>query len=168
MFNLKDDMKDPRHPEDPLARWAGNVLGQLPDRTAPPSLAPRILAAVARHAMRPWYQRPWLQWPVALQVVAVVLMIGVIAAAWGLLLPRADAVSTSAAELAASHLGVVRPVGTLASVAGALGNALLLVLRGLNSWVTVAGLGILALFWSTTLGLGTACWRLAGGGSHRD
>jgi hypothetical protein len=165
VFNWKDDMKDPRHPEDPLARWAGGVLGQLPDRTAPPSLAPRILAAVARHAMRPWYQ---LQWPLPLQALAVVLMISAIAAAWGLLLPRADAVGTSAAELAASQLGVVRPVGTLASLASALGNALLLVLRGLNSWVTVAGLGILALFWSTTLGLGTACWRLAGGGSHRD
>ncbi|MBL9171943.1 MAG: hypothetical protein JNL10_00285 [Verrucomicrobiales bacterium] len=161
-------MKDPRHPEDPLARWAGNVLGQLPDRTAPPSLAPRILAAVARHANRPWYQRPWVQWPVALQWVAVALMLSAIAAAWGLLLPRADAVGTTAAELATSQLDLVRPVGSLASMLGALGNALLLILRGLNSWVTVAGVGILALFWSTTLGLGTACWRLAGGGSGRD
>lgn len=161
-------MKDPRHPEDPLARWAGNVLGQLPDRTAPPSLAPRILAAVARHANRPWYQRPWLQWPAAVQFLSVVLMISVMAAAWSLLLPRADAVGTSAAELAASRLELVRPVGAFTGLLGALGNALLLVLRGMNSWVTVAGVGILALFWSTTLGLGTACWRLAGGGSQRD
>lgn len=162
-------MKDPHTHDDGLARWASDVLRQLPTRPAPVALAPRVLAAVARLQSRPWYRQPWRLWPLALQVLSTVLVAGALAALWWFLLPRADAVGTSAAQLAASQWEMARPVTARADLLGALFKAVLLVLRGLNTWVIAAALGALALAWSTTLGLGTACWRMAAGtGSPED
>lgn len=156
-------MNDPRHNEEPLARWAGNVLGQLPHRTAPRGLAPLILAAVARQRSVPWYRRPWRLWPGSARMLSATLVGGSFAALWWFLLPQADTVSASAAQAAAAQWEVVRPWAALSTLVSAVGKALLLVARGLNPWVLVALGGLLALLWSTTLGLGTACWRMAAG-----
>jgi len=160
----------PKSPEsqDPLARWADGVLRQLPDRPAPSGLAERILLAVARSRVLPWHRRPWGQWPVALRVLAGLMAAGILSLMWWLLLPEADAMTRSAAQAASSQLDALGPWSAAVSLAHSLANALILVLRGLNPWLLAAGAGFLAILWSTTLGLSTACWRLAVGPSRHS
>lgn len=163
-------MKDPhiaRVEKEPLARWAGNVLGQLPPRPAPPGLVALILADLRRRQAAPWYQQSWRMWSGPVQMAAAVLIGGIFAAVWWFLLPQADAVSLSASQAAAAQLEVVRPITAVSSIVASIGKALLLVLRSFNTWALASVIGILVIAWSTALGLGTACWRMAGGG-HQD
>ena len=148
-------------PKDPLAAWADQALRQLPARRAPATLAPRVLAALARQRVQAWYRRPWLNWPRHFQVLSFLLFAGVIGAAAWVLLPHADAVSLADMERSLAQSDAIKPVSTVVSVSGALGNALLLVLRNTQAWVLAAVLGALAFLWCSCLGLGTACWRLA-------
>jgi len=155
-------------PQDPLARWAEGILRQLPDHPAPAGLAGRILRAVAGHPALPWHRRPWSEWSAGLRAAAGVAALAALAALWWLLLPEADAVTRSAAQVASSQIEALGPWSAVLNLTRSVGNALLLVLRGLNPWMLAAGAGFFAVLWSTTLGLGTACWRIANGPSSRD
>ena len=159
-------MNDPRPNRtegDPLATWADRTLRQLPARRAPSTLAPRVLAWLARQQTLPWYQRPWFRWPRHFQLLSVVLGAAIAGAVIWFLLPHADAVSLASAKQAAEQFQPVRDVATTAGIFTTLGNALLLVVKSLNGWLLATLLGAFAVAWSTTLGLGTACWRLAAG-----
>lgn len=57
-------------------------LRRLPAPTAPVSLLPRVMQAVAQAEERPWYSRAWVTWPRAVQAVSAVLLLGVIAGLW--------------------------------------------------------------------------------------
>ena len=82
-------------PNDPLIR----ALRALPAPTAPPTLAPRVMAAVqarlAQPPARTWFEWP-LRWRVSSVAAAVAMLIGVIVA-WPLVLgwgqPAIDAVT---------------------------------------------------------------------------
>lgn len=156
-------MNNPQRNDERLAQWAHQMLGQLPDRRAPSALAPRILAAVAKQRSLPWYRLPWHRWPATHRILSATLMGAAFVALWWFLLPRADTAGATAAQLAASQLDVFRPVTALGDLIAALGNAAILVLRGFNTWVIVTLVAAFALMWTATLGLGTACWRMATG-----
>lgn len=53
-----------------LEQLIGRELSALPRPAAPPTLRPRVLAAVRSHLARPWYQRTWRTWPAALQAAS--------------------------------------------------------------------------------------------------
>lgn len=156
-------MKEGRTSQEPLAEWTDQVLRQLPARRAPATLAPRILQAIARQRALPWYRRPWMEWPRLHQVITAVATLLILGVGGWWVLPHADAVSLTAATEAASQLETVREVSATASILKSLGQALVLVVRSLHTWVLAILLGLAALIWTTTLGLGTACWRLASG-----
>lgn len=59
---------------DGLERLIGRKLAALPLPAAPPTLWPRVLAAVHAHLARPWYRRPWRSWPAALQAASFGLL----------------------------------------------------------------------------------------------
>lgn len=56
-----------------LERRLGEALARLPLPQAPPTLAPRVMVALARRRGRPWYRREWLEWPRQWQVVSAAL-----------------------------------------------------------------------------------------------
>ena len=56
-----------------LERRLGEALARLPQPKAPASLTPRVMAAIARQAGRPWYRREWLEWPRQWQIVSAAL-----------------------------------------------------------------------------------------------
>jgi hypothetical protein len=64
-----------------LERLTDRALGSLPRLRAPRTLLPRVLAAVAAEASRPWYARAWLSWPLGWQLVSGVAAVLVIVAA---------------------------------------------------------------------------------------
>ena len=156
-------MKEGRSSQEPLAEWTDQVLRQLPARRAPASLAPRILQAIARQRALPWYRRPWMEWPRLYRVITAVATLLVLGFGGWWILPHADVVSLSAATEAASQFETVREVSVTAGILKSLGQAVLLVVRSLHAWVLAGLLGLAALIWTTTLGLGTVCWRLASG-----
>lgn len=53
-----------------LERLTDGALRELPTPRAPRTLLPRVLAAVAAEARRPWYSRAWLSWPLRWQLVS--------------------------------------------------------------------------------------------------
>ncbi len=153
-------MKPNREPNDPLATWADHTLKQLPVRRAPATLAPRVVAALARQRGLPWYQQPWFRWPRHLQALAFLLATALLFGLAWFIIPHGDAVSLAAAQQAASQLELVKPVTTTFDVLGTLGHAGTLLFRSLSGWALAAVLGGAAFLWCSTLGLGTAAWRL--------
>ena len=57
-------------------------LRRLPAPTAPVSLLPRVMQAVAQAEAKPWYSRAWVTWPRAVQAFSAVLLLGVIVGLW--------------------------------------------------------------------------------------
>ncbi|HWB99211.1 MAG TPA: hypothetical protein VG672_21025, partial [Bryobacteraceae bacterium] len=51
------------------------LLRELPELNAPASLAPRVLAALARKTALPWYRQPWTAWPFYLRLAVFVLLL---------------------------------------------------------------------------------------------
>ena len=64
-----------------LERLTDRALRSLPAPRAPRSLLPRVLAAVAAEASRPWYARAWLSWPLPWQLVSGAATLSVIVVA---------------------------------------------------------------------------------------
>ena len=64
-----------------LERLTDRALRTLPTPRAPRSLLPRVLAAVAAEASRPWYARAWLSWPLHWQLVSGAATVSVVVAA---------------------------------------------------------------------------------------
>src|SRR5262245_12551033 len=83
----------------------GRSLRRLPSPRAPETLLPRVLAAVAAWAQRPWYERAWFTWPAPLQIGSIavfVLLAGLALIAWpGVHVTLASAISAPAAPLLA-------------------------------------------------------------------
>ena len=59
---------------DELEQRMRDELARLPSPGAPPTLLPRVLAAVDAWVGRPWYARAWFTWPLAWQAVSVVFV----------------------------------------------------------------------------------------------
>lgn len=55
------------------------ALRSLPYGPAPATLLPRVMAAVAAWAERPWYERAWFTWPVAWQVCSAAAVLILVA-----------------------------------------------------------------------------------------
>lgn len=148
-------MNERQSNEAGLAAWADRTLKQLPPRSAPATLAPRVLAQIARQPALAWYRRPWMSWPRQFQWLSVVLFAMVMGCLYGLLWPALTSVNVTAAPTE-----WVQPVSTTVTIFGALGNAAASVLRNTQGWVLATGLGILASLYLSCIGLGTACWRI--------
>jgi len=156
-------MKKDRQSDDSLAAWADQVLKQLPPRPAPASLAPRVLAALARQQVLPWYRQPWFVWPRHIQILAALASAVIIGLGVWFILPQADSVNLVSAKQAVSQFETVREAHATAEILKSLGSAIVLVVKSLDGWLLAGVLAAFALVWSTTIGLGTACWRLASG-----
>lgn len=145
---------------DPLAKPAQNLLRQIADRPAPATLAPRILAELARRAQLVWYRRPWTEWPESLRWISTILLGGLVATILSLLESGWET-SKSSPSLTAVH-----EVPVLLQALESICRAVLLGLHQLpQSWLLIGGCGLTIVF-AGTFGLGTAAWRLARSSTH--
>ncbi len=55
-------------------------LKELPGFPAPPTLLPRVMAAVQAWTLRPWYARAWLTWPLRWRLASGVALVASAAA----------------------------------------------------------------------------------------
>ena len=156
----KPHMNRPASDPDPLAAWTDRALRQLPDRPAPTALAPRVLAEIRRRATAPWYRRPWLQWPGTPRWGSGLLLASSLVLLFGLLAPRAQEL----VQHQETFQQIARVDGTFSALGDALarvGAALLASAGQVESSAVIALLAVVAAAWMSTLGLGTACWRIA-------
>jgi len=148
----------PQYEKD-LEQQIDQALKRLPDLPAPPHLLPRVMEALARRQVLPWYRQPWQMWPVAFRVCALAFLLascgGLCFACWQL--TRAAGFSAAAQELAQTFSGVT----ALWNAVNVLLGAVLLVAKHLGTGFIVACGVALAFGYAICVGLGTACVRLA-------
>jgi len=84
--------------QETLATVVDTELRQLRTPLAPPTLLPRVMAAVQGWARRPWYTRRWFTWPLLWQaaLIAVLCLVG---AGGVMLLPSVEGVATRIATV---------------------------------------------------------------------
>lgn len=152
---------NPNRPE-PIDEWEGELdraLQRLPDRPAPSTLIPRVLAALEARACRPWYRREWSTWPRPFQGLSLAVL--------SFLLGALTYACLHFPELAAPDTMESRWntwVAPWVALWNA-GQAMLEVLTGLcqngGGWFCV-GLGVaVLLLYLSTLGAGTMLYRMA-------
>lgn len=153
----------PETPHEPealkeLERFVHSQFQRLPEIEAPPTLIPRVLAAVRAKEQRAWWQRSWFDWPAGWQIFSLAFLLALPAFvfvgsgwAWDRFQPNAPD----------SILSFVTFLRALADIADGLGNALFVTLRSLEQPWVLACTGLMAVMYLTCIGLGTACVRVA-------
>ena len=134
-------------------------LKALPELLAPRSLAPRVMAALARRDSLPWYRQSWPAWPVPVRVFALVISLALFAvfcyAGWEF--SQLPAFAVISGKLA----GVFSLIDSLLNTVNVLLAALLLAFKHLGNWVVFGSLAALALAYAMCVGLGSVYFRLA-------
>ena len=69
-------------PRGDLERLVDEELRRLPTPAAPPTLFPRVMAAVHAWTLRPWYARAWFTWPIGWQVASIGALAALLAGAF--------------------------------------------------------------------------------------
>ncbi|HUN26871.1 MAG TPA: hypothetical protein VMU67_11210 [Steroidobacteraceae bacterium] len=109
-----------------LERLIGRALGERPLERAPVSLEPRLLAALERRALRPWWQRGFAAWPAGPRALFLAGAVGGVALLWWALahLSRAGVPGQALAHVNAL-LAIPRDAGQAFLAIGELGVRLL-------------------------------------------
>jgi hypothetical protein len=133
-----------------------NGLGEL---SAPPTLAGRILRAIAQRTAAPWYRCAWQSWPLAAQAVSLVALLALFGGICFGVVELSHAVQASPVGQQAGEWFAW--FGVLWKTAGVLVDAAATAFRHLGMGIVIGcGLALLVTY-AACVGLGTACARLA-------
>jgi len=147
-------------PEDWEAQLDRALKG-LPNRRAPASLMPRVLATIEARARRPWYRQAWSTWPHAAQGLSLAvlsLLLGALTYAC-LHFPELGAPDAFRARLDTW----LAPLAAVWTVVAALGDVAQAVCTKTGGWICI-GLGTICVAaYLSAIGAGTALYRLACG-----
>ena len=117
------------------------------------------MLAVHRREMLPWYRRAWPTWPAGLQIVSILLLALIAGSLMAVvvhpsLLPGWDVVSRSLAQW-------TDPLARVWAEGEALLNGLSLLMKAFGQQLLLLGLFLAGLGYLFSVGLLTACYRLA-------
>lgn len=161
-------MKAPRNPhrsdtrgERPdLESWLDEQCRVLPDLPAPPTLIPRVMAALREREARSavWWRRPWWDWPRAAQAASLVLLslaIGLLG--WTVVEVREALLASYWQHALSEWRGQFAP---LLQIGHALGGVVATLARHLKGTVGMVLMGALIALYLTCIALGTLLFRL--------
>lgn len=135
-----------------LERRTDRALRRLPMPRAPHTLLPRVLAAAARLAQRPWYSRTWFTWPAPLRVASLVMGVLLMGVSVAMAPQMSDAGAAMSQYLDVALSAMPRMLDVITGIA-AIAQVML---RTLFQPAVIVGLGILVLL-VVTCG---ACWKI--------
>lgn len=134
-------------------------LKSLAPLSAPPSLAPRILAAIAARAEAPWYRRAWPTWPLVLQGTSLAILLALFGTlclgSWRFFQSETVAVTTEKVG------GVLSVFDLVLRTLGALRDAGLQVIQHVGSGYVIAFAAVVLMAYALCVALGSACVRFA-------
>lgn len=143
-----------------LAALVDRELARLPLPSAPPTLLPRVMAAVRGWSMRPWYQRAWFTWPPAWQLASVVVL-AMLVSVMALLVPDAQAAARDLTGSIMARLGLATKVPGLVQQLGATRTALEVVWRSLLQPVATHAAALVVLMFLASVTIASALSRVA-------
>ncbi len=148
-----------RHTDNQWEEVLDRELKTLPDRQAPSTLLPRVMAAVQAKARLPWWRRAWRTWPPAAQILSLLLFSGLLGLVTWVAMHGWSAESAAHATRLLSDW--TAPISRFWSCLTALANALVLVSKTANGYALLgAGIFCMAMYLSC-VGLGTVFYRVA-------
>lgn len=146
--------------EQRLAKLVHGELRRLPDRRAPGTLAPRVMAALAARQQAPWWRQSWSHWPPGMRLgflsLCLTLAGGLVLV--GLQLPPFNELTSEFTQPLLGWVDTARPYWLLLL---RLGDAGWLVIKSAPPhvlWLCAAAVGLSYAF---CVGLGTLGYRLA-------
>jgi hypothetical protein len=149
-----DNLIDPK-----LEALIHQELRKLPNRRAPQTLGPLVLAAIQAQAQKSWWHRPWTTWPfkfrLAFMVAAVCSATLFLSLSFAVL--NGNLTDSFGLKLA-QGFGFLLPVW---EVLRALSNAALLLTRSINQSLLLALSSLVFMMYLACVGIGTACCRVA-------
>lgn len=128
------------------------ALQDLPELSAPATLAPRVMAAIRVQAARPWWQQSWAAWPQQIQTASLALLAFVAVA-----LSLAGGWVWQDASLPQMSGGWREALPALGDTV--VNTSLLLFRHAGTTWLLL-GLAAVMLMYLTCVGVGTLCFRL--------
>jgi hypothetical protein len=134
-------------------------LKRLPDLSAPPTLGPRVLAAIAQRLSLPWYRQSWQRWPVPFRIAFLFGSLALVAALGFALwkVPQTAPVTGAWHQFAGWFSWAASGLNVISTVLGAVGLAA----KQLGVAFFAGCLLLIALLWAVCVGLGTVYVRLA-------
>src|SRR5262249_9851941 len=125
-------------PQNILEELIQRELSKLPEREAPLSLIPRVLAQIQARQFKRWWQCPWTQWPLGLQLASMpVMLASVMGAGFAASVVWRFLVLRDTLEGLSDQMDSLAPIW---DVLAALGNALLILARAIGQEWLLLGL----------------------------
>jgi hypothetical protein len=148
-------MKNPNH--DELEQFIHRTLRSLPDRRAPGTLEARVLAAVERQALVPWWHKGWAYWPAAVRATFLAGATGVAGAVLMAAYTLFAGVDTSA--VAAEAAAPLAAFQRIVDIGGWLAGLAKSVVAGIPALWLYGGLAFVAAMYASVFGLGAVAYR---------
>lgn len=148
----------PSEPDPILEAFIHARLRRLPPRAAPPTLIPRVQAALAARAAARWWTRPWWDWPVPARAAVLAVALTLLGALCGGPLLLGERAAAWWQPLGARATGWAAFGAGLAGSAASLAELWLELATWFLGPLVAGGLFLYAV----SLGCGTALLRLAG------
>ena len=149
------DMQTPA--DHDLEKFIDAKLRELPELSAPPTLAPRVMARVRSRAEQRWWQRAWWNWPLTAKAAFAALCMCVLGTLTGGGIWLNDSVAAYSQQ-------VSRQVAPLTSRMDALPQIAVFA-TGLQGYITqqhlLYGLALFAAVYLSCVGVGTMCYRIS-------
>lgn len=149
---------NPEH-EKQLEQQVDRVLKRLPELSAPATLMPRVMRAIAARQSLRWYQTSWEVWPMGLRVASMTVLVaafaGLCVAAWQLTQAVGYIAATEEVRNVFSSFTVVW------STVQVLLGAVVVVFKHMGSGFMIGCLAAAGLAYAVCVAAGTAFFRLA-------